>query len=243
MSEQHLNYLCSLINETSQTDICQDFIVKENSVKIKTSKIYVSLVFPFLSDSLILSDVLIIDASEQNAVNDLRSNEDSIVESDSMKHDDTNPNSEDVSCDDNFEFSTECEGHFCDYCPKQFSNRKKLNFHILHRHTKSLQCSQCEKTFPNKSELNRHLEKHSNNYRERSFCKIKIKRLDNFNRHMKTKHFDSKLLTCNFCGKKFTNQSDLNSHLNIHYKIKFPCSKCYKEFSSKSNLTRHKCSS
>ena len=242
MSEQYQTYLHTLINETSQLDICQDLYVIENSVKIRTSSIFVSFVFPYLCGCLIDADVVIIESLKSNT-----DKED--ISSCEVFHDVTIDQSDPSSVESiginnsspELEIADSQE-HICQYCPSMFSDKRKLSVHINQRHVKALKCSECDMTFPNKSELNYHTVKHSNIYRECTICNIKIKHERNFKRHMSKHSTTSKSLKCNLCEKTFSNQSDLNTHLNIHYHIKFPCKKCHKEYSNKRNLARHKCS-
>ena len=237
------DYLESLLKEESQIKFCQDLVVKENSVEIKTSRIFASFKFPYLSACLEKADLLIIETFGFNAgTSEIEDNVDEIMIDANISSLCTFDRKISDSENDKNVKQFSMEELICSVCSKIFTDKSKLNDHILRRHTKSFDCSECDLTFPNKSDLNKHSVVHSKEHSLKcDICNLKIKHMRNFKRHMETHSTEIKCVTCNVCGKFFRYKDNLKLHMNIHDNVKFSCGKCLKSYSCRFNLARHKC--
>ncbi|XP_026744032.1 zinc finger protein 595-like [Trichoplusia ni] len=157
----------------------------------------------------------------------------------------------------------------CPKCPKMFSTEKMLSYHDKLHHVAAV-CKLCLAQFPSKKDLRAHLDKHDlnkcprcsksflnkhtfkfhlkicGNAEERQpsfFCDICHKgyaRKNGLRTHLKTDHGFGKVLSCNWCGKKFDAISRLNNHIVKHTKEKnFHCDQCGGKFVTQAALVYH----
>ena len=77
------------------------------------------------------------------------------------------------------------------------------------RRDRSVHCQLCERTFPSVRDLNVH--------------------------HGK----DHGIVSCEYCDKKFSNQTSLDKHLYVHKELKHVCELCGKKFPFESRLEQH----
>lgn len=107
----------------------------------------------------------------------------------------------------------EDDKQYCKKCEMTFENRKTLleHFRLVHE---NFNCTMCKRQFASEHQLNEHLNCHENS--------------------------DSKVM-CNFCGKIYASQINLNFHIDaMHKEIRFYCDMCEKSYSFKSALYKHR---
>ena len=186
-----IDYLNSLLRGSTNIAFYQDFKVIEQYSETRTSKLLVACIYPYLSECLENSDLLIIDQSIKSEMENFDGKKNDSNEGvfhdaiDSIHSDSHSLDNKDVdTLLDNNKAKSSVKSHLCQFCPKLFTDPRKLKVHVYQRHTKSLKCKQCNKMFSNQSELNKHSVKHSNNYFKCTFCDVKIKHKRNFKRHM-----------------------------------------------------------
>lgn len=115
--------------------------------------------------------------------------------------------------------SNEIPGFECEHCQKTFYTEIVMMRHIQNQHFQSVQCTfeNCDKMFFNNKRMNAH-------YRQV---------------HMKINTNQENL--CSICGKSFTHQKNLKSHMQIHSENRriFTCQFCGKELTSSHGLSLH----
>ena len=101
----------------------------------------------------------------------------------------------------------------CDFCPEKFDNKSAFQVHEKLHGSAELVCYVCEKKYLDRYSLRYHLRTHG--------IGLQIR--------------------CELCGKNFTKQSRLQSHIDsIHKDIrKFHCPHCDKSFKAKPHLENH----
>ena len=101
----------------------------------------------------------------------------------------------------------------CDFCPEKFDNKAAFQVHEKTHSSQELICFVCEKKYLDRYSLRYHLRTHG--------IGLQIR--------------------CELCGKNFTKQSRLRSHIDsIHKNIrKFQCPNCDKAFKAKIHLDNH----
>ncbi|XP_048002583.1 zinc finger protein OZF-like isoform X2 [Leguminivora glycinivorella] len=108
-----------------------------------------------------------------------------------------------------------------------------------------LQCPQCDNTFKNRANLKQHLKfVHSSedDIVECDKCYRTFKSVGHLRSHNHSVHAEEKEVTCEHCGKVFSNKKRLNNH--IFYSHPEPeesvnCSVCSKSFKRRYNLKIH----
>ena len=152
----------------------------------------------------------------------------------------------------------------CNNCSKKFANLADLQYHKESHHSEKpskVECDMCGKCFKN----NLSLQKHKSNFHVSSNdhkcdnCNASFTLKDNLMRHRREDH--SKLMIdwnqihfreelmfkCNICEKYFKRKHNLKVHQQtVHQDIEtydpieeYSCMFCSKQYSSKSNCTRH----
>ncbi|XP_041985499.1 zinc finger protein 492-like isoform X2 [Aricia agestis] len=129
----------------------------------------------------------------------------------------------------------------CDVCDKKFARLNSLKRHkALHTGEQPYSCDICGRKFSHSSSLRTHKLTHSN---EKSYtcdvCGEKFTHLTMMKRH-KVLHSDENPYVCHFCNEKCPHVKALKLHLRTHRGKQFICDICYKQFSSRANLTQHK---
>ena len=101
----------------------------------------------------------------------------------------------------------------CDFCPEKFHNKSAFQIHEKTHNSQELVCFICEKKYLDRYSLRYHLRTHG--------IGLQIR--------------------CELCGKNFTKQSRLQSHIDsIHKNIRnFQCQHCDKAFKAKIHLDNH----
>ncbi|XP_043189980.1 zinc finger protein draculin-like isoform X6 [Amphibalanus amphitrite] len=141
--------------------------------------------------------------------------------------------------------------HQCPHCPKKFLFPSFLKSHIAVSHEgkkpkKPFVCDICQQGFVCKSGLELHKSRHGN---ERKFkCKLCDKAFKckySLASHDKYVHKkETKKLECETCGRQFSRQGALNSHMKLHKpdseRAQYQCEICNKLLSTASALTLHK---
>ncbi|XP_046581380.1 uncharacterized protein LOC124288859 isoform X2 [Haliotis rubra] len=105
-------------------------------------------------------------------------------------------------------------------------------------------CHVCSKVFSDWKSLSRHMKTdHPNSSSRRWPCQMCNRRFTSTTKlktHMVALHMRLKPFSCSHCGKKFSDQSNLRQHLNIHTgERKFTCDICSKSFRQKAHLQSH----
>ncbi|CAL8098765.1 unnamed protein product [Orchesella dallaii] len=102
----------------------------------------------------------------------------------------------------------------CVFCGKTFSCQPNLNHHILHHiNEKGFECRFCKSTFVTQGK---------------------------FKRHIAQVHSSDHSYSCVMCGKSFSTNGGLTTHIHSHTREKpFTCSLCAKNFINNSQLQRH----
>ncbi|XP_077301792.1 uncharacterized protein LOC143922440 [Arctopsyche grandis] len=152
----------------------------------------------------------------------------------------------------------------CGTCDMKFTYEMSLNKHILKHHKgesvsvnfldpvyqkreKTFICSTCNKSFYRKDHLDNHAKVHMPNEKkfECPICQKKFNRKDNLRSHSRVhetnkEDLDSNCL-CVYCGRSFSNSSNLIVHMRRHTGEKpYKCDICGKGFPRSSDLQCHR---
>ncbi|XP_037025536.1 oocyte zinc finger protein XlCOF6-like [Bradysia coprophila] len=136
----------------------------------------------------------------------------------------------------------------CDICPKSYSQKSKLKFHIKSMHTvegigidKRKMCEICGKTYGENSALQKHLKFTHSNIRPFSceICGRSFKDSNGLKVH-KRSHSGEKPYSCSFCSKSFSTSIGRNLHQRSHTGEKpYKCTFCDSAFSDSSTCKQH----
>jgi len=103
--------------------------------------------------------------------------------------------------------------YLCTVCDKRFKHRHRLNQHKrTHTGEKPFVCRMCNKGFTLKEQLNVHMVRHTG--------------------------AEGSSYSCSQCEKRFSSQSSLRQHMNIH-RSKYKCKECGKCCGTSSELAKH----
>lgn len=113
--------------------------------------------------------------------------------------------------------------HQCDFCPMSYDNPQSLQKHRRkHTNVKPFQCKQCKKRFMYLNCYNKHVEMECNvtsrlirNQWMCSICHVVCVDKQTFRLHQ-LEH-SNKLFECKFCGKRFTRNYNLGSHIRSRH--------------------------
>ena len=144
----------------------------------------------------------------------------------------------------------------CTECGKALRSLVKLQFHLLRKHSKTLEieqkCPECDKVFRNRKNLKSHMIYHTGEKPYHcQFCEKAFVRNSHLKSHNLTHSKDSPELAeliekrkvdCSECGKTLRDKQCLKSHMkHIHSDEKpYSCDQCDMCFKMASNLTVHK---
>ncbi|XP_067015735.2 zinc finger protein 311 [Anabrus simplex] len=104
--------------------------------------------------------------------------------------------------------------YWCKFCDTGYTNRYRLQTHLIVHRDKNFQCNICLKLF-----LNQH----------------------NLDKHKQSKHCGEKTCLCPTCGKGFRGKFALKRHIIVHSaKRDYQCSLCNKSFKMREHLVNHK---
>ena len=110
-------------------------------------------------------------------------------------------------------------------CGKSFSQEQslKIHNHVIHEGHKDIKCEFCGNSLSEEGTLEKH-----------------IHRIHEARKDHKYKYCDNFFSEGNKCGKCFTQNIGLKTHISaVHEKEKLQCEICFKEISTKSNLITH----
>lgn len=140
----------------------------------------------------------------------------------------------------------------CKLCKNHFFSEEALNAHEIRRHSKKPQpykCSYCESRFSKPGIRMRHEmvfhtqerpPKKDTTHKCKECGKIFYGRSSKLRCHYDAVHLKHKKFECTVCNMKFTQQSSLLRHRQIHNDDKrHECSICHHKFLQKYALTRH----
>lgn len=136
----------------------------------------------------------------------------------------------------------------CKICDKTFDTKKKLSQHVkTHQEKTKFICDKCGKIYSNQFNLENHkssqhgeyFEEFQNIYKCR-LCNDKYNNRTDLYLHMKSHSTDCQPLLCDTCGKCFSSNHALRTHMRNHLDIRpHACSFCPKRFRTRLLLKQH----
>ncbi|KAF7998234.1 hypothetical protein HCN44_009632 [Aphidius gifuensis] len=132
--------------------------------------------------------------------------------------------------------------HQCPKCPKKFTFKAKLSFHLKSVHTtvRAYLCEDCGADFKNPASLRHHRIRKHNPTTNKKECPVchKVVPYYSLSKHMYThKEYTIK---CPRCDKMFKNSSTLRQHLRIHEdQRQYRCDTCDVGFNRRDGLRLH----
>ena len=134
----------------------------------------------------------------------------------------------------------------CTKCGKVYSSTTDLKRHMnsFHLKLKPFKCTKCPAAFTWEGSLQYHIKTlHENNYEEHpcSQCDKVFKLNDSLKHHVLSVHEKQFDFKCEFCGKDWTTQEKLSTHISrIHKQKGLHCEICDKKFTTFSMFRFHK---
>ncbi|XP_034944297.1 zinc finger protein 557-like [Chelonus insularis] len=129
----------------------------------------------------------------------------------------------------------------CSVCDFQARSKSYLKVHYIRKHTQEYKfnCVQCGKMFKVQSDYTTHMKDHDMESCVCDICGGSYSNKSSLYFHKHYKHVSTiKEFECSTCKKRFKNQKNLNSHIELH-NMKYVCEQCGMEFSFKYGLTKH----
>lgn len=162
-------------------------------------------------------------------------------------------------CGHHFEKYIDLKSHTIDHGPALDTDRAIRHVKSAYCEVKidisNITCNLCKETFSSDAQIIAHLiQKHKLHYNEDVDlclsvfsladlkcldCNTSFKMYKHLVEHMNRSHPISCFI-CNECGQKFSKKIYLSTHLRIHHKKSYTCSKCSDIFLSNSELQRHR---
>jgi len=172
-------------------------------------------------------------------------------------------------CSDSYPANTDHQAHcrlspVCPECNKTFSQWRVMNKHrkIVHMGMK-ITCPHCAKTYHDSQSLKKHID--AVHLKIKRLCPLCGASVTALAVHMNSVHTGVKNFPCPECGKKFKSNYDLNRHRDtvhlgnkpccpfcgkhlanirqhirvVHKQIRFPCTICKKQMTTKAELRKH----
>lgn len=101
----------------------------------------------------------------------------------------------------------------CEFCSKSFLHKDTWKCHVRrHKGERPFSCQHCDRGFTEQWALKKHLRLHTGNYSDKLMIKIN-------NAHLNGKMFifflGEKPYSCEFCGRKFADCSNLAKHKKV----------------------------
>jgi len=135
--------------------------------------------------------------------------------------------------------------HQCKLCPKNFSQKERLEEHIENVHT-THQCEFCAKKFSRREKMCEHIKAvHKGGDLYHQFqckhCSVIFGKKKVLEKHMMTFHSKEKLHGCKHCLKRFREESHLAQHMKASHSTdnRFPCKRCKWTFMTRGALKAH----
>jgi KRAB domain-containing zinc finger protein len=125
----------------------------------------------------------------------------------------------------------------CPKCPKYFSTKQLLGFH-LDRHAKPFQCDICGDSLGSKAILERHFFMHAAKTYKCRLCPKKFSSEVYLTNHLE-RHSNERPYKCDKCPKAYKTNDVLRQHLKTHQEKKHECPKCPKKFTLLHHLNDH----
>lgn len=114
----------------------------------------------------------------------------------------------------------------CEVCGKRFNDNGTLKTHrlLLHIKERKYKCMICNQSFPLKPTLDKHIRRHMKRENgEKDYacdqCDMRYRDKSSLNRHQLAKHSGLNYkVRCEDCGKEYTSTTNLFKHRRIHHK-------------------------
>ncbi|XP_044730152.1 zinc finger protein 287-like [Chrysoperla carnea] len=132
----------------------------------------------------------------------------------------------------------------CDGNEKVIGDAKSIMAHVKNDHDLRVYiCDVCGDDFRKRNELSHHLDEHVATEEGDFQCEVCNRIFSNlrlFRIHKRMHYPQSKLWTCETCGKRYSSKNLLDEHINTHTGLRpYVCGVCNKDFASKYTYRAH----